>query len=484
MRKRFEVQLQVGQTAIPEVYIDPKSRHALDALLTALQKIYKTPKYNEQVFKILESQIQYKKKKTGRPGMSLWEIFVLSQVRLVLNTDYELLHNLANNHNTLRAIMGVQIQNSFPQMHYNYQTLYDNVNLLNDKMLKELNVVILDFGHKEVFKKKGNTVLRLKTDSFVVESTVHFPTDYNLLWDSLRKSIKTIEKIIKKHEYIKGWRKLNDWLRKLKTLSRELGRASGGGGKNKEERVKKSASSYLDVSKRLLCKIKNDKKSFPKVDISDMMLSMDLDKYLELVEKHIDLVERRILEGEKIEHSEKLFSIFEQYTEWINKGKSGGRIELGKKLSITTDQYNLIVDDEIMTGQQDRDVVIDLADRMLSKGYNIGSWSFDKGYWRRENKELLSLEINKVIMPKLGKRTKSEEVEESSPGFKKLKNKHSAIESNINELEHRGLNKCPDKGYGHFKRYVQAAICAYNLKKIGKEMRRQEKVKQARKKVA
>jgi hypothetical protein len=30
--------------------------------------------------------------------------------------------------------------------------------------------------------------LHLKSDSFVVESNVHFPTDYNLLWGSARKS--------------------------------------------------------------------------------------------------------------------------------------------------------------------------------------------------------------------------------------------------------------------------------------------------------
>ena len=47
--------------------------------------------------------------------------------------------------------------------------------------------------------------------------------------------------------------------------------------------------------------------------------------------KHIDLVERRIIKGETIAHNEKLFSIFETYTEWITKGKQNPSVELGKK---------------------------------------------------------------------------------------------------------------------------------------------------------
>ena len=51
-----------------------------------------------------------------------------------------------------------------------------------------------------------------------------------------------------------------------------------------------------------------------------------------------------------------------------------------------------------------------------------------------------------------------------------MKNKHSAIESNINELEHRGLDRCPDRGYLHYTTYIALGVCAYNLKKIGKKI--------------
>jgi len=56
-----------------------------------------------------------------------------------------------------------------------------------------------------------------------------------------------------------------------------------------------------------------------------------------------------------------MFSIFEQYTEWITKGKQHKSVELGKKLSLTTDQNNLIVDYHIREHQADSQIVIDIA---------------------------------------------------------------------------------------------------------------------------
>ena len=57
------------------------------------------------------------------------------------------------------------------------------------------------------------------------------------------------------------------------------------------------------------------------------------------------------------------------------------------------------------------------------------------------------------------------------------KGKHSAVESNINCLEHHGLDRCPDKGLAHYKAYAGLGVLAYNLHKIGKPL--QEKERQA-----
>jgi hypothetical protein len=184
MRVRFEQQLKLGQLRIEDLELRKKTRDKVEDLAAALHRLYCTPEYNERLFRILEKYINKGKKRTGRKGMDLWMIFVLAQVRLTLNASYEFVYNLANNHKSIRWVMGVETESGFPRKEFEYQNIYDNLNLLDDKMLKEINELVVEFGHKEVFKKKDTEGLDLKSDSFVVESIVHFPTDYKLLWDS------------------------------------------------------------------------------------------------------------------------------------------------------------------------------------------------------------------------------------------------------------------------------------------------------------
>jgi len=468
MRKRFEQQLTIGRLPIGETKIPAAKRSgALPGLCLALKEIFTTPKWNEKVFEILDKAIIAGKNQTGRPGMDLWQIFVLSQVRLCQNISYDELHDLANHHTLIRQIMGIESGFGYEKVEIGYQNILDNIGLLSNDTVKELNEVIIEFGH-EVFKKKEVVALRLKTDSFVVESNVHFPTDYNLLWDSARKCIDMVSKFQEKYN-LPGWRKIHNWRKDLKNKMRGLGRASASGGKGKEERVKQAAQTYLTKAKALFQKLEISKNDFPQQDIADLIIFMELERFMELLKKHIDLLDRRVIKGDEIAHAEKMFSIFEEYTEWITKGKMGQNVELGKKVSITTDQFNLIVDYQVMDHQCDSAIVPDLAKRMFSK-YAVASWSFDKGYWHKNNKTILSENVDTLVLPKKGKCNKEEQREEKASAFKRLRNKHSAVESNINELEHRGLDRCPDRGYHNFKRYIGLAVGAYNLRKIGAEL--------------
>lgn len=470
MRKRFEQQTALGRMLIEDVEIPTKKRMGpIPSLLAALKEIYINPKWNKKVFDILEEHICPDNGHTGRPGMDLWQIFVLAQVRNCKNISYDELHYLTNHDSLLRRMMGIAVEPGFQEheQHIGYQTIIDNVGLLNDEMLKEINQVIVSFGHK-VFKKKGTDALRLKTDSFVVESNVHFPTDYNLLGDCIHKCVDTTDKLGTMRP-LPGWRKSKHWRRDLKNRMRALGRASSSGGKNKQERIKAAATAYLTKAKALYAKLVKTRASITTVGWEEIMTIFALDYYLELMNKHIDLVERRLINGEKIPHQEKMFSIFETYTEWIKKGKKHPSVELGKKVAITSDQYHLAIDYRVMEHQADSEIIEEIYKDLPSRG-RLESWSFDKGFWNKANKAFLSDKVDLLVLPKKGKLNKKEREEEHRPKFKKRRHQHSAIESNINELEHRGLDRCPDRGFGHFKRYVGIAVCSYNLKKIGKRL--------------
>ena len=482
MRKTFERQYSLADQPIEEVTIPLNTRSHLASLANALKYLYANEKWNSPIFELIWQRLSKAQIKTGRTGMDLWELFVLAQVRLCLNISYDDLHFMANDSELVRGIMGVLRTDFKPGKQYSYQSIYDNVTLLDDELLTQLNDVIVEMGH-EVFKKKGNTrkeatasaspILRCKTDSFVVETHTHFPTDYNLLWDSARKCIDLSEKLAEASGSA-GWRKSREWRRTLKGQMRSVSAITGKGGQNKAERLQKATTAYLTKARALERKVAEEIENPSGGSMLYIAYWLELNYYHEMLIKHIDLMDRRILKGEVIPHQEKLFSIFQPYTEWINKGKKNPSVEIGKRLAITTDQHHLIVDWEIGQNHTDNQLTLSIADRLLSK-YSLDSLSFDRGFYDKEDKAILETEIPEVIMPKKGKRSEAEKQLEEAPRFMKLKNQHNAIESNINELEHRGLNRCPDRSWSGFKRYVGLAVSAYNLHKIGRELQKQEK---------
>jgi hypothetical protein len=197
-----------------------------------------------------------------------------------------------------------------------------------------------------------------------------------------------------------------------------------------------------------------------------------------MLDKHIDLVDRRLLQKQIIPAGEKVHSLFEPHTEWINKGKQHPNVELGHRLLIATDQDQLIQDYEVLLNQGDMGQSVPVADRLLGR-YGVGriaSMSFDKGFTRTADRESLELYIPAVVMPKRGKKNAAETAMESAPQFVRLRRAHSAVESAINALEHHGLNRCLDVGLEGYARYVGLGVLAYNLHVIGRCLLKKQQV--------
>jgi transposase, IS5 family len=474
MRKRFEVQLALGRTPIERVVLPARSRDELPPVLAGLQWIFQTPEINSQVFDLLERKVVGGKQATGRPGLDLWHILVLGVVRLALDCDYDRLEHLANYDGLLRQILGLPPVLSDPEKPFHYKTLSQNVCHVDDELLGQLNAVVVQAG-RAVFKKKEDgpaEPIHAKADSYVLETNVHFPTDLNLLWDAQRKCADLLLPMVQAAR-LGGWRKCQDWRRKLKGQMMGLARLAHGGGPNKEKRQAAATEAYVQESYRFEEKVFTSLQALPvPQDPLEWARREQLDYFHTMMIKQLDLVERRLLRGETIPHEEKIFSLFEPHTQWIQKGKLSPPVELGHKVLLTTDEHELILDYKVMDQLNDADEVIALADRLLG-GYGptaVASLSVDKGFSRVEDRQLLELYILEVIMPKRGKRNSQEQAREHERSFVALRRKHSAIESDINCLEHHGLDRCLDKGLHGFKRYVGFGVLAYNLHKIGQRL--------------
>ena len=477
MRNYFNVQLGPGQTAIEDVIIPVKSRDELPPVLSGLQWIFINTQVRDEILKLIEEKVCGTKKQTGRPGMDLWQILVLGVVRLALDCDYDRLEYLVHYDVLLRQIMCLPpMFNGEFSKGFHQKTISENVCYIDEEVLNKINEIIVKAGHP-LFKRKEEKI-EAKVDTYVLETNVHFPTDLNLLWDACRSCIRIISQLYKDYN-LSGWRKFKQWRKQIKKLMRKCAKISKAGGANKEERLKDAAKEYLKKATILKEKMTESLKELKEgvLEVLAKVKVEKLDYFTKMVYKHIDLIDRRIIKGEKIPHEEKVFSLFEPHTEWLNKGKVHPPVELGHKLLITTDQYGLILDYKVMEQSVDLKESLPLVKR-LEKRYGKGaikSISFDKGFSNEEDRKELEEYIEEIIMSKRGRLNKAEHERENQKRFIELRNKHNAIESDINCLEHHGLNRCPDKGLKGFKRYAGLGVLAYNLHKIGSRLLEKER---------
>ena len=251
-----------------------------------------------------------------------------------------------------------------------------------------------------------------------MKTNVHFPTDLSLLWDSLRVSLRLMEKRIKINSDITGWRKIKSIRVKTKSIFRSCSHAVFKG-KN-ECRKKEMVRLYLNQGKEIMNRVNTFLELYPNEKIK---------KYNDYTSKFIDQIDRRLLKEEDIPASEKVYSIFEEYTEWISKGKRNP--ELGNLVLITTNQYHLIVDHKIMYKEKDAAQIVPLLARLKEHYPNqkTASLSTDKGFYSLSNFTACSKAgIENVIMPKKGKPNKKEYEREHSKTFISLREDHSAVE--------------------------------------------------------
>lgn len=305
-----------------------------------------------------------------------------------------------------------------------------------------------------------------------------------MLWDAARKCIE-MSCALAEDQNLQGWRKATDWKKRVKVQFRKLQKVKKSGGKNKEIRLKYATQEYLDLAQLLDKKVTEFITIFTPCSVQDYSRIVELEYYKAMLTKHIDLVQRRLLKGELIPHSEKVFSLFEPHTKWISKGKAGVIAELGQKHLIVTNQDHFIVYHQLIGDTPDAAFTIEVTQKLKEQfGDHLSSLSFDKGFSSKEIiKELESSRPNVIIKQK-GKPNKARQEIEKAEGFKKLNNSHQAVESNINQLEYHGLDKCRDKGEENFEKYVSLAIVSYNLHRLGNLIKKSQQKQQSRARAA
>ena len=489
MRTARNSQLQLGELDIANIKLDPRSRDDIPQLLRGLQYLYSDNVLREEIFQILE-KLSPKKISTGmgRPGMMWWKIFVMGTLRLNLNGDYDRLRELVNHHNTIRQMLGHGFTDD--DKLYSLQTLKDNVQLFTPEILDEINQVVVGAGLK--LKKKGG--LRGRCDSFVVETNVHYPTDINLLFDAMRKTIALTADYARITQ-LGGWRQSQFNIRQIKRAYRAAQQIKRSTSKDhakkqtQQDAIIQTHQDYIDLARQFIQKSKTTLAAeVTNTDLAAITKALEIKTFIEHGERQTNQIERRVIKSEKIPHEEKVFSLFQPHTEWINKGKAGVPVELGLKVCILEATQGYILHHRVMQKETDNQIAIDMITETQARYPDFNGCSYDKGFHSPENQIGLAKKLDHLVLPKKGRCNKQEKERESSEAFRTSKRKHSAVESGINALEVHGLDKCLDHGTTGFKRYIALAIVARNVQKLGSELiqktRKQEKRKRDRDKLA
>jgi len=484
MRKVIDMQMKFGEVDISKIQFDLRSRDEIPKLLMGLQSIYCNTKIREQIFKLLMKLIPDNvDPNNGRRGMDLWRILVLGTLRLSCNWDYDKLTEIANNHKILRLMLGHSYMDH--QYLYALQTLKDNVSLFTPEVLDKINQIVVKYGH-ELIGKKPDEDLRASCDSFVVETDIHFPTDINLLFDAMRKIIVLIMALCDDLG-VSGWRKAAYNIRKVKRYFRkaqQLRRSTSKDPEKKSKRQQLIINAHLAYLELAMCLIERVRETIAFISSPDFIVQIriqEIIKYIAHAERQIDQIRRRILEGETIPHNEKVFSIFQEHTEWINKGKAGVLQELGLEVCVVKDQFGFILHHRVMQKETDDQVAVPIIIESKECFKELSSCSFDKGFHSPENQKQLGDILDKVILPRKGKLSAINKEIENSEYFKEARRKHSAVESSINALENHGLDRCLDHGIHGFKRYISLAVLARNIQILGhilqqKQLKRLQKL--------
>lgn len=207
----------------------------------------------------------------------------------------------------------------------------------------------------------------------------------------------------------------------------------------------------------------------------------EIQQFIEHANRQMGQIDRRVIKGEVIPHDEKVFSLFEEHTEWVSKGKAGVPVELGLKVCILSDQIGFILHHQVMQTQTDEKMAVEMVKETQKHFPSLKSCRFDKGFHSPDNQTALKKLLDFVCLPKKGKLSQKDQQIEYSEEFRQNKRQHSAVESAINALEVHGLDRCKDHGIEGFKRYVALAIVGRNVQHLGALIQKQEQEEEKQK---
>jgi IS5 family transposase len=192
-----------------------------------------------------------------------------------------------------------------------------------------------------------------------------------------------------------------------------------------------------------------------------------------LGDRVMDQSRRRVINGEQVPTSEKLYSIFEHHTDLIKRGKTNKPVEFGHKVFLAESAQGLITQYRVLDGNPSDEDHVEPTLKSHKKKFGSAPQvlATDRGFHNQDNqKRCEKAGIDCVSIPQRGgKKTADREAFEKSPAFKKAQRFRAGIEGTISVLlRGRGMRRCLAHGRERFELLIGAVVLANNLLRIAR----------------
>ncbi|HEX8838565.1 MAG TPA: ISNCY family transposase [Candidatus Acidoferrum sp.] len=325
---------------------------------------------------------------------------------------------------------------------------------------------------------------RLRVDTTVVETNIHYPTDSSLLNDGVRVLTRTMKKITKIAG--KAGAKLRDRSRSVKLRALEIARAARAKGRQSGPRLTRAYRSLLETTsrvvgqaKRFATEIGNGVKHAP-ADIHAQIvlegLRRELEQKVPLVQQVMRQTTARIFAGDT--HAEgKIVSLFEPSTEVIRKGKAGKPTEFGKMVKLQEAENQIVIDYEVYERRPaDSDVLIAAIETHQAKlGRTPHLVAADAAFYSAKNEAAAKAKgVKRVCIPNHSTRSPERRREQKKRWFRNGQKWRTGSEGRISVVKRRhGLRRSLYKGDAGMQRWVGLGVIADNLVNISCAMTKQ-----------
>jgi IS5 family transposase len=335
-----------------------------------------------------------------------------------------------------------------------------------------------------IAKEKGLAQgAKMRADTTVVETNIHYPTDSSLLGDGVRVLTRVMKKITKIAGEVGC--KLRDRTRSVKHRVMEIGRAArakGAQGKSKLHNayanLLNSTSRVVGQAKRFAQEILDGTKHATGGSKQAVLecLKGQLDEMIPRVRRVIAQTRARIFHGETRTEG-KIFSLFEPSTEIIRKGKAGKPNEFGKLVKLQEAENQLVIDYEVYDQRpNDTTLLIPAIEKHQAVlGRTPRLVAADAGFYSAKNEAAAKAKgVKRVCIPNRSTKSAARRREQKKRWFRNGQKWRTGCEGRISVVKRRhGLNRCRYRGDAGMKRWVGLGIIADNLISMGNALARQ-----------